>query len=52
MNNNFGDILGPIGVILTSVIAIVNFIFWIIVAWRAMRAHERIASTLEERMPR
>jgi len=27
-------------------------VFWMIVGWRAMRAHERIAASLEEGNPR
>lgn len=28
-------------------IAIVTSLFWMVVAWRAMRAHERLASAVE-----
>jgi uncharacterized membrane protein len=35
---------------LSSIFAIVTAIFWMIVGWRAMRAHERIAETLDEKL--
>ena len=33
--------------VITTVLAIVTTIFWMIVGWRAMRAHERIADKLD-----
>ena len=38
--------------VVTTAFAVATFIFWMIVAWRAMRAHERIATTLEDHLPR
>jgi hypothetical protein len=35
--------------LLTTFVSTVASIFFIIVAWRAMRAHERIAAMLERR---
>ncbi len=47
MNTTF-EASGPTAlVVLTSILAIVTTIFWMIVGWRAMRAHERIAQALD-----
>jgi uncharacterized membrane protein len=35
-------------VVLTLFFAIITGIFWMVVGWRAMRAHERLAAALEE----
>ena len=35
--------------VLTSIVSLVTTIFWIVVGWRAMRAHEEIAVLLRER---
>lgn len=35
--------------ILSTILLIVTTIFWMIVGWRAMRAHERIADSLERK---
>ena len=34
---------------LTTVVSIVTTIFWMVIGWRAMRAHERIADRIEEK---
>ena len=34
---------------LTSVVGLFTTIFWVVVGWRAMRAHEEIAAALRER---
>jgi uncharacterized membrane protein len=33
--------------VLASLLAVVTALFWMIVGWRAMRAHERIADKLD-----
>ena len=38
--------------VITSVIAIATTIFWMYVAWRAMRAHERLADAAERQADR
>ena len=41
---------GPFWVILSvvsSLVALMTTIFWLVVGWRAMRAHERIADSLQ-----
>ena len=53
MNSNLSASgLGTFWLVLVSGFSVVTFIFWVIIAWRAMRAHERIAATLEQRLPR
>lgn len=42
---------GAAWIFLTAVFTIVTTVFWMVVGWRAMRAHERIAATLEQRLP-
>lgn len=42
---------GPFFVLLsvvTSLVGLLTTIFWIVVGWRAMRAHEQIADALRE----
>ena len=34
---------------LTSIVGLVTTVFWLVVGWRAMRAHEDIAALLRER---
>ena len=34
--------------ILAAVFGVIQLILWIVIAWRAMRAHENIASSLDE----
>lgn len=48
MNNSSG--VGALLAIVTTIVAIVTAVFWMIVGWRAMRAHERIADTLNEKL--
>ncbi|MCA8969783.1 MAG: hypothetical protein KDC95_08375 [Planctomycetes bacterium] len=36
------------GAIVMVVVAIVVALFWFVVAWRAMRAHERLADAVEK----
>lgn len=43
---------GGFVVFLIGFFTFVTTVFWMVVAWRAMRAHERIASTLDETLPR
>ena len=52
MNTELSQGFGSMVVVLTTAWTILTFIFWMVVGWRAMRAHERIASTLEDRLPR
>jgi uncharacterized membrane protein len=43
---------GPVFVLLavfTSVVSLITTVFWLVVGWRAMRAHEQIATLLRER---
>ncbi len=35
--------------VLVGLLTVVTSLFWMIVGWRAMRAHERIADKLEPR---
>lgn len=44
----FSSTLGRIGVVLTALFAVVTTILWLVIGWRAMRAHERIATSLED----
>jgi len=52
MNNPVSPNIAGVWLVLTGAFTFVTFVFWMIVSWRAMRAHERIASTLEERLSR
>jgi len=36
-------------VVFTTLVSIVTTIFWMIIGWRAMRAHERLADRIEEK---
>ncbi|MCY2961916.1 MAG: hypothetical protein NTY35_17300 [Planctomycetota bacterium] len=47
---NEGSGAGALLAIVTTIAAIVTTVFWMIVGWRAMRAHERIADTLNEKL--
>jgi hypothetical protein len=38
--------------VLVAMLAFATTVFWMIIGWRAMRAHERIASTLDETLSR
>jgi uncharacterized membrane protein len=49
MNSTFQASGSTAFVVLTSILAIVTTIFWMIVGWRAMRAHERIADATERK---
>ncbi|MBI5364746.1 MAG: hypothetical protein HZA53_16340 [Planctomycetes bacterium] len=43
---------GPFVIILsviTSLVGLMTTIFWLVVGWRAMRAHEQIAEALRDR---
>ncbi|HTF88800.1 MAG TPA: hypothetical protein VK843_10360 [Planctomycetota bacterium] len=44
--------LGVAPVVLIALLTFATTVFWMIVGWRAMRAHERIASTLDESLTR
>ncbi len=52
MNNTLQSLGAVLPVALIAFLAFVTTVFWMIVGWRAMRAHERIASTLDETLPR
>lgn len=45
MNNSSGA--GALLAVVTTIVAIVTAVFWMVVGWRAMRAHERIAQALD-----
>lgn len=47
MNTAFESSGSTILVVLSAILGIVTTIFWMIVGWRAMRAHERIADKLD-----
>lgn len=51
MNVNWSGESGFMAVlgVFSTLLAVVTAIFWMIVGWRAMRAHERIADTLERK---
>ncbi len=36
-------------VVFTTMVSIVTTIFWMVIGWRAMRAHERLADRIEEK---
>ena len=40
--------MGPAFATVAGLVGIAITIFWMIVAWRAMRAHERLAQATEE----
>ncbi len=40
---------GAILAVLTAIVGLITTVFWMIVGWRAMRAHERISEILAER---
>jgi uncharacterized membrane protein len=43
---------GPFWILLsvvTSIVGLLTTIFWLVVGWRAMRAHEQIADLLREK---
>ncbi len=43
---------GPFFILLsvvTSIVGLLTTVFWIVVGWRAMRAHEQIAEALREK---
>jgi uncharacterized membrane protein len=44
--------VGPAWALLMGLVSFATTVFWMVVGWRAMRAHERIADTLDDRMPR
>ena len=43
---------GKLGVVLIALYGFATTVFWMIVGWRAVRAHERIAASLDETLPR
>lgn len=47
-SHEFSNVLGKLGVVLTTLFAIATTILWLVIGWRAMRAHERIATSLED----
>jgi hypothetical protein len=52
MNQMLNNLGSAVPVVFVALLATFTTIFWMIVGWRAMRAHERIASTLDETLPR
>lgn len=44
----FSSTVGKLGVVLTTMFAVATTILWLVIGWRAMRAHERIAASLED----
>lgn len=42
-----GVAMGPLFMVVMGVWTVVVTVFWMVVAWRAMRAHERLASAAE-----
>ena len=38
--------------IVSALVSIVTTVFWLVVGWRAMRAHEELVEALRERLPR
>ncbi|MBK8180588.1 MAG: hypothetical protein IPK67_17165 [Planctomycetes bacterium] len=50
-NVEFSQNAGMFWVVLTALFTLATTIYWMVVGWRAMRAHERIAETLERRLP-
>ncbi len=46
MNMSVGHVQGL--AVLAALFGIASAIFWMVVGWRAMRAHERIADVSEE----
>jgi uncharacterized membrane protein len=51
MQSSFSNV-GPVWAVVVGLVGFVTTVFWMVVGWRAMRAHERIADTLDDRMPR
>jgi uncharacterized membrane protein len=41
------DMVGMLAV-LVSLVSLITTVFWIFVAWRAMRAHERLADAVRQ----
>lgn len=52
MNNPLESLGAVLPIALVAFFGFVTTVFWMIVGWRAMRAHERIASTIDETLPR
>jgi|694.fasta_scaffold04210_19 hypothetical protein len=44
---NADQLLGRVSLVLGAIFGFAATLFWMWVAWRAMRAHERIANSLE-----
>lgn len=47
MNYGASEWLGRVSLVLGAIFGFAATLFWMWVAWRAMRAHERIANSLE-----
>ena len=47
---NEGSGLAVALTVFTTILSLVTTIFWMVVGWRAMRAHERIADRFEDRV--
>ena len=45
---NTPHLIGPAFATLAGLVGIAITIFWLVVGWRAMRAHERLAQAAEE----
>jgi len=52
MNFTLNDSSFPAFALLAAAFGLVTTVFWMIVAWRAMRAHERIADQLRDVLER
>lgn len=40
--------IAAVFIVLTALIAATSYSYWMVVAWRAMRAHERLAAVAQE----
>ncbi|MBL8861663.1 MAG: hypothetical protein JNK02_06585 [Planctomycetes bacterium] len=36
--------------VVTTLVGVISTVFWMVVSWRAMRAHERIADRIDEKL--
>ena len=52
MGNNISNLAGALPMVVVAFLAFATMVFWMIIGWRAMRAHERISATLDENLPR
>mgnify|MGYP000942301416 CR=1 FL=1 len=47
---NGGGAIAAIFAVISGIVTVLTAVFWIVVGWRAMRAHEQIAEVLRERL--